>query len=105
MKCYIEALDWLNAIINDPTTCGGNLEDNNKALDIVKQEINNLRGKIARLEEYKEVLDWKETRSNIIELVDDSYDYEDFCDKHQGLVSYLHERDYEILKNYANGVI
>ena len=35
----IHAIEWLDTIINVPQVCGGNLEDNNKALNRIKQDI------------------------------------------------------------------
>ena len=32
-------IEWLDTIINVPQVCGGNLEDNNKALNKIKKDI------------------------------------------------------------------
>lgn len=39
MNKYEEAINWLNAIINKPEVCGGNIEDNNRALDTLQEAV------------------------------------------------------------------
>lgn len=87
-----ESINWLDAVINDPKTCGGNLEENNQALKTIKEELD-------VLEIFKRLVTSEEVWKDVEFGTDENRLYID------GDVHYKNEEEKELFKKWLNSEI